>query len=377
MASSSLLSTANKRLIPSTRWLTNPSGISGAHSDRRAFSLSLPLLAGGKNKIKVSSKGKFKDHRLGGPGMEEAFDIERDLSKPFAMQDVPGTTHLRWAEARKRLNKLRAIKFQMPSLIKYQQPFVPPPPEAHVIVRTQDDMGFHRGKLDSQRPNKKASMTVSLSKIPGLQGSPEAMHKFKLLSGKRWFESEPRSEFDTSDHHGDPHGTVKISCDDYSSLQMNQKWCSDALDRLIAEAGASADPMSDIPLDAKPTLQRNHRTKHRPWAAHPHLSPKFPTHWLPESARERLLSAQQAKKSALLALKSRRDQLDRRLRTLLSWDGVGIAPPGFFDNLSPAVKLQVDQLIAQRNQISLLSAPLDDRNYLKNFDPSSHPPPSP
>jgi hypothetical protein len=130
MVSSSLLSTANKRLIQPTRWLihnTQNNTITGNSPSRtneesktiqrRSFSVSHTILAGGKNKIKVSSKGKFKDHRLGGPGMEEAFDIERDLAKPFAMQDVPAVTHLRWAEARKRLNKLRAIKFQMPSLI--------------------------------------------------------------------------------------------------------------------------------------------------------------------------------------------------------------------------------------------------------------------
>ncbi|KAA1106714.1 hypothetical protein PGTUg99_013015 [Puccinia graminis f. sp. tritici] len=377
MVSSSLLSTANKRLIQPTRWLIHNSQnniiIAGnSHSrtneERRSFSVSHIIQAGGKNKIKVSSKGKFKDHRLGGPGMEEAFDIERDLAKPFAMQDVPAVTHLRWAEARKRLNKLRAIKFQMPSLIKYQQPFVPPPPDAHVIVRTQDDMGFHRGKLDSQRANKKASIQVNLSKIPELQASSGAMHKFKLLSGKRWFESEIRSEFDMSDHHGDPHGLVKISCDDYSTAQMNQKWCSDTLDRLIKEATRleDADPMSDIPLDPKPTLQRRHRNKHRPWSVQPDLNTHFPKEWLPDSARIRLDSAQSSKKKILIHQKQELIKLDHQLRQLIKWDGIGIAPIGFFNKLDPSVKLEIQQLITQRNQIRDLSNHLD-RHYLKNF----------
>jgi hypothetical protein len=115
-----ILSTSNRMLIPSSRLntLLPTAGqvLTSQDIHRRAFTATPQNQAGGKNKIKVSNKGKFKDHPLGGPGMEEAFDIERDLAKPFAMEDVPAVTHLRWAEARKRLNKLRAIKFQMPEL---------------------------------------------------------------------------------------------------------------------------------------------------------------------------------------------------------------------------------------------------------------------
>ncbi|KAI7951727.1 hypothetical protein MJO28_007411 [Puccinia striiformis f. sp. tritici] len=348
------------RTIQSTRWSTP--------SISRQFTTSMISQAGGKNKIKVTSKGKFKDHRLGGPGMEEAFDMERDLAKPFAMQDVPGVTHLRWFEARKRLNKLRAIKFHMPSLIKYQQPFIPPSPDAHVILRTQDDLGFCRGKLDSQRANKKASITVNLSKIPSLQSSPEAMHKIKLLSGNRWFECERRSEFDLSDHYGDPNGYIKISCDDYPSLQMNQKWCSDTLDRLIHEAtNLSSDSMADIPLDLRPTLKRRHNIKSRPWAVNQNLQIKFPLDWLSDPIRSKLQSSQESKKSILIEQKSQLNKLDNQLRDLIKWDGIGLTPTiNFFDNLDPATKTKVDSFVNQRHQIRDLSKHLD-RNYLKKF----------
>lgn len=340
---------------------------------RRSFSTSLLLSAGGKNKIKVSTKGKFKDHRLGGPGMEEAFDIERDLAKPFAMQDVPAVTHLRWAEARKRLNKLRAIKFQMPSLTKYQQPFVPPPNDAHVIVKTHDDMGFHKGKLDSQRPNRKVTIQVNLSKIPELMNSPAAMHKFKLLSGKRWFESEPKSEFDMSDHYSDPNGMVKISCDDYSTRQMNEKWCSNTLDRLIEEAtDLESDPMSDIPLDHKPTIQRRHRNKNRPWSVDPTLNTKFPKDWLPDPIKNQLDNYQQIKKSTLLHQKQEMNQVDHELRKLIGWNGIGLAPVGLFSTMNQPLKARVEELVAQRNQIREASDRFG-RNSFKEFTEKNPP----
>jgi len=334
----------------------------------RWFSGSGPCEAGGKNKIKVSNKGKFKDHRLGGPGMEEAFDMERDLAKPFAMQDVPALTHLHWAQARLRLDKLRTIAFQMPLLSKYQQPFVPPPPEAHVVVRTQDDMGFHRGKQDSQRPNKKASIRVNVSKIPALRESPAAMHKFKLLSGARWYASEGLSEWEMSEHDGDPEGSVKISCDDYGSQWLNQKWCSEALERLIAEAsGAGGDKMGDIPLDMGPTVRRRHRKKHRPWAANAaHQSPKFPTEWLPDPVRHGLRLAQHTKLDILKHQKRAHDQLDSQIRALLNWDGIGIPPRNLFANLPTESKAQLDRLLAQRAQISHLSSHLG-RDFLPTF----------
>ncbi|KNZ60102.1 hypothetical protein VP01_160g10 [Puccinia sorghi] len=327
--------------------------------------------------IKVSNKGKFKDHPLGGPGMEEVFDMERDLAKPFAMQDVPAVTHLHWAQARNRLNKLRTISFQMPLLTKYQQPFVPPPPEAHVIVRTQDDMGFHRGKQDSQRGNKKASIRVNISQIPALRESGEAMHKFKLLSGGRWYATEGRSEWDMSSHDGDPEGMVKISCDDYGSLWMNQKWCSDTLDRLIAEASdPSRDPMSDIPLDLRPTLKRLHRKKHRPWATNPaHQSPKFPTEWLPDTIQHGLQQAQQTKLSIMKEQKLARDRLDAQIRALLHWDGMGIPPTNLFANLSTKTKEELNLLLAKRAQIRDLSSHLD-RHFLPTFLATTLPTPT-
>ncbi|MBW0507440.1 hypothetical protein O181_047155 [Austropuccinia psidii MF-1] len=326
----------------------------------RSFSWTSNVLAGGKNKIKVSGKGRLKDHPLGGPGMEEAFDIERDLSKPFAMQDVPGVTHLRWAEARKRLNALRKIKYQIPSLSKYQQPYVPPPPDAHVIVKVHDDMGFHRGKLDSQRPNRKASIQVNLSKIPQLAQSPAAMHKFKLLSDRRWFAPEPKSEFDLNDHHSDPAGMVKISCDDYSSRSMNERWCSDALDRLIYEATRlDSDPMSDIPLNEKPTIQRRHRKKCRPWAASPEYSPKFPKEWLSDNAQAQLQASQEAKKKVLLYQKKEFSRIAQELRDLIKWDGIGLAPIDLFSRMNDKLKIQVNELVQERRRISDLGVILE------------------
>lgn len=73
--------------------------------------------------------------------------------------------------------------------------------------------------------SRKAVITFSISDLINHGSEPLAskkvQHKFKLLAGQRW---NPQDD------------SVKISCDDFPTFHMNSKWCSDVLDKLIAEA---------------------------------------------------------------------------------------------------------------------------------------------
>lgn len=92
-----------------------------------------------------------------------------------------------------------------------------------------------RPRPDGQHPaERKAVLTVRVDDLikhsthEKLQ--PEAaQHKLKLLAGPRY---DPDA------------GTIKISCDMFPTQLMNSKWCSDALDRLVAEAEVSNCPIS-------------------------------------------------------------------------------------------------------------------------------------
>lgn len=87
--------------------------------------------------------------------------------------------------------------------------------------------------------SRKAVITLSINDLvqhgDKLLQSKQAQHKFKLLAGPRW---NPDDD------------TIKIACDNFPTFNMNSKWCSDALDRLIAEARVS-DMILYVVLQAK------------------------------------------------------------------------------------------------------------------------------
>ena len=95
------------------------------------------------------------------------------------------------------------------------------PPSSSQIVKLQTI--YH--PADPNHPaSKKAVITVSADAIQTAAGyldKPLAKRKFRILAGSRF---DPKTD------------TVKISCDRFPTLSMNQKWCSDALSRLIKEA---------------------------------------------------------------------------------------------------------------------------------------------
>jgi small subunit ribosomal protein S35 len=103
-------------------------------------------------------------------------------------------------------------------------PYQPPKQTNIIKLRTVYTLGQpdHPG-------SRKAVITLSIqdliSKGEKLLQSKKSQHKFKLLAGQRW---NPQDD------------SLKISCDDFPTFNMNAKWCSDVLDSLIAEARVSA-----------------------------------------------------------------------------------------------------------------------------------------
>ncbi|GAA6026993.1 hypothetical protein JCM8097_006023 [Rhodosporidiobolus ruineniae] len=189
-------------------------------------------------------------------------------AQPF---DFPLTrpTLLKLDKQRQILHYLRLEQLQFKDLVAFRQPFTPPSPSAVVQVRHQHYQGEHHPAA------RKVTISVPVSRLP-LQ-TPEQRHKFKLLAGPRWTPPLPgRTAQEDED------GTVKLACELFPSERMNEKWCSDILDKLLAESSNSSDPMTDIPLDPRPARAR--LAKSRKLKRTVGLK-DFPQEWLPKQAR--------------------------------------------------------------------------------------------
>lgn len=120
-----------------------------------------------------------------------------------------------------------------PGSVAFRQRFVKPLPSQVIKVRHQHYQG------EEHPASRKVTIECSVAQLP--LSTDAARHKFKLIAGPRW-----NSETDE----------LKISCERFPSARMNEKWCSDALDRMIKEAevsyrelGAELSPLI-LPMDA-------------------------------------------------------------------------------------------------------------------------------
>ncbi|KDE04259.1 hypothetical protein MVLG_05287 [Microbotryum lychnidis-dioicae p1A1 Lamole] len=176
--------------------------------------------------------------------------------------DYPLTrpTILKMQEKRLFLHYLRLEQLQFPDLVAFRQKYKKPSSEQIVRVRHQHYQG------EPHPAARKVTVSVNCDDLASTLGSEQAQHKFKLLAGPRWDA--------TNDE-------VKMSCELFPTPEMNERWCSETLDKMIAEAKDLSDPMSDIPLDPRPTLSRLVKSgKHKIVT----LS-DFPKEWLPASRK--------------------------------------------------------------------------------------------
>ncbi|GAA5978864.1 hypothetical protein JCM11641_003593 [Rhodosporidiobolus odoratus] len=200
----------------------------------------------------------------------DPLDMANTVGPSAPTFDFPLTrpTLLKLDKQRQILHYLRLEQLQFNELVAFRQPFNPPSPKATLKVRHQHYQG------ESHPASRKVTVTVPVSSLP-LSG-PQAKHKFKLLAGPRWTPSLDAKEGQGQD------GQVKVACEVFPSERMNEKWCSDVLDKMIKEAEDSQDPMSDIPLDPRPA--RSRLLKSRKLKRTVGLK-DFPQEWLPKQAQ--------------------------------------------------------------------------------------------
>ena len=122
----------------------------------------------------------------------------------------------------------------------YRKPFIPPTSATPLIVRSLDYQG------EPHLATIKRVVVVAVDHLP--LRTPQAIHKFKLLAGPRWTPNPPT---DAGVAKGEPwgNGYIKISCEDLPRPEMNLKWASDTLDKLVAEANVNISFIMSLKSD--------------------------------------------------------------------------------------------------------------------------------
>jgi len=82
--------------------------------------------------------------------------------------------------------------------------------------------------------SRKVTISAPIASLP--LDTPAARHKFKLLAGPRWTPPLPGAAARQQQQQQQDEGEVKLACEMFPSERMNEKWCSDTLDKLVAEA---------------------------------------------------------------------------------------------------------------------------------------------
>ncbi|KAF5384956.1 hypothetical protein D9615_001447 [Tricholomella constricta] len=204
---------------------------------------------------------------------DQAFDL---LDDEYDDDDTTSAGHMMLRQQRQVMYYLRLIEHEMPKLVAYRKPFVPPSPATPVIVRSLDYAG------EEHPATTKRVVVVSVDELPLRDAL--AVHKFKLLAGTRWTPNPP-ADAGISGLQIWRNGFVKISCEDFPKASMNLKWASDTLDKLISVANDKKDTFKNVPLDL-----RHLRSKIRKAKQGDHLRGRilnrpslmdFPREWLP------------------------------------------------------------------------------------------------
>ncbi|KAI0830590.1 mitochondrial ribosomal subunit protein-domain-containing protein [Trametes gibbosa] len=209
----------------------------------------------------------------------EPFTLDEDVLEDQlpAEDDAGEPTHKYLQQQRNMLYYLRLIEHEMPKLVAYRKPFVPPDSSLPLIVRSISYGG------EPHPAAAKRTIVVPVARLP--LKNEAAIHKFKVLAGVRWTPDAPTDAGVNAEESGGEHGYFKISCEDFPKAAMNLKWASDTLDRLLATANDSSETFADIPVDTRHIEARIRKAKkgghiygrqtHRPSLQ------DFPKEWLP------------------------------------------------------------------------------------------------
>ncbi|KAI0788660.1 mitochondrial ribosomal subunit protein-domain-containing protein [Abortiporus biennis] len=192
--------------------------------------------------------------------------------------DTTAPGHFQLMQERQMLYYLRLIDHELPKLVDFRKPFVPPSSSQPLSIRSvsyaEEDHPLARKRV----------VVVPVAWLP--LKDKKAIHNIKVIAGVRWQKDPPAgSGFSESEGAGE-HGYIKIACEDFPEPAMNLKWASDALDRLLDAANNGKD-FSDIPVDT-----RHIQAKEKKAAKGAHAKGRgnkipslkdFPKEWLPKS----------------------------------------------------------------------------------------------
>ncbi|KAH9937198.1 mitochondrial ribosomal subunit protein-domain-containing protein [Fomitopsis serialis] len=211
------------------------------------------------------------------PGLEALDDSLLEENEQYDALDTGSAGHLRLQQQRRVLYYWRLIEHEMPNLVAYRKPFVPPSSSAPLVVRSIAYGG------EEHPASLKRTIVVPVARLP--LKDEAAIHKFKLLTGSRWTPEPPVNSGISPLEESPEHGYFSVSCEDFPMPAQNLKWASDALDRLLTEANNTKDSFVDVPLDT-----RHIEAKKRKEAKGDHVYGRrnvrpsirdFPKEWLP------------------------------------------------------------------------------------------------
>lgn len=211
---------------------------------------------------------------------EEAnWDLDEDFSR-FEDDDIPSTGHMYLDQQRQVLHYLRLIENEVPQLVGFRKPFVPPSSATPLVVRSIDYAG------EKHPATVKRTVVVPVAYLP--LKNEAAIHKAKLLAGVRWSEEPPKGSGMQGGDEEAKHGYIKVSCEDFPQPSMNLKWISDVIDMLLAEANdESHKSYQDLPLDTRHLEAKAMKAKkgeHIRGRKHRPSIKDFPEEWLPQPA---------------------------------------------------------------------------------------------
>ncbi|KAF8922638.1 mitochondrial ribosomal subunit protein-domain-containing protein [Mucidula mucida] len=209
-------------------------------------------------------------------------DYEDILSDDYEDDDTVTLGHIQLQRQRETLHYLRLIEHEMPKLVAYRKPFIRPTPETPLVVRSISYGG------EPHPATAKRVVTVAVDDLP--LKSEDAIHRFKLLAGPRW-SPRPPADGGISNLEEWGNGYVKIACESFPDPEMNLRWASDVVNRLLKEANApSSDKFRDVPLDLRHIFAKARKAKRGE-----HLRGRlyqrptkhdFPQEWLPQLPEE-------------------------------------------------------------------------------------------
>ncbi|KAG2350271.1 hypothetical protein BDR05DRAFT_869329 [Suillus weaverae] len=199
--------------------------------------------------------------------------------RPDGGLDVPVAGYLLHRQQRQTLYYMRLIEHEIPKLVAFRKPFVPPTAATPLVIRSVNFAG-------EQHPlTAKRSVVVPVAHLP--LRNEVAFHRAKLLAGVRWMPEPPRDSGISADEDAAKHGFIKISCEDFPRANMNLKWISDTLDKLVLEANAEGEALYQrLPLDTRHLDSKARKSKKGDHVRgrgglRPSLK-DFPTEWLPK-----------------------------------------------------------------------------------------------